>query len=31
LKVVADAGHSAHEPGNVHELVLATDGFKTRK
>jgi proline iminopeptidase len=31
LKVVPDAGHSAHEPGNVHELVLATDGFKTRK
>ncbi len=31
LKVVADAGHSAHEPGNVHELVLATDGFKSRK
>lgn len=31
LKVVPDAGHSAHEPGNVNELVLATDGFKTRK
>ncbi len=31
LNVVADAGHSAHEPGNVHALVLATDGFRTRK
>ena len=28
LKIVADAGHSAHEPGNVHELVLATDRFR---
>jgi proline iminopeptidase len=31
LKVVADAGHSAHEPGNVHELVLATDAFRPGK
>ncbi len=28
LRIVADAGHSAHEPGNVHELVLATDRFR---
>lgn len=27
LRVVPDAGHSAFEPGNVHELVLATDRF----
>lgn len=27
LKIVPDAGHSAFEPGNTHELVLATDGF----
>jgi proline iminopeptidase len=25
--VVADAGHSAFEPGIVHELVSATDRF----
>ena len=25
--VVPDAGHSAHEPGNTHELVTATDQF----
>jgi proline iminopeptidase len=31
LKIVADAGHSAHEPGNVHELVLATDRFRPPK
>jgi proline iminopeptidase len=30
LRVVADAGHSAMEPGTVHELVLATDGFRAR-
>ncbi len=28
LKIVADAGHAAHEPGNVHELILATDQFR---
>ena len=27
LKIVPDAGHAAFEPGNVHELVSATDGF----
>jgi proline iminopeptidase len=28
LRVVADAGHSAFEPGNLHELILATDRFR---
>src|SRR5690348_6814252 len=28
LRVVPDAGHSAFEPGNVHELVSATDRFR---
>ena len=27
LKIVADAGHTAFEPGNIHELVTATDKF----
>ncbi|HVU05886.1 MAG TPA: prolyl aminopeptidase [Polyangiaceae bacterium] len=27
LRIVPDAGHSAFEPGNVHELVSATDRF----
>jgi proline iminopeptidase len=27
LKIVPDAGHSAFEPGNAHELVMATDHF----
>jgi proline iminopeptidase len=27
LRVVADAGHSAYEPGITHELVAATDEF----
>ena len=27
LRITPDAGHSAFEPGNVHELVLATDRF----
>lgn len=27
LRIVADAGHAAFEPGNVHELVTATDAF----
>ena len=27
LRIVADAGHSAYEPGITHELVLATDRF----
>ena len=30
LRIVADAGHSAFEPGNTHELVLATDRFRSR-
>jgi len=28
LKIVGDAGHSAFEPGNTHELVSATDRFR---
>jgi proline iminopeptidase len=27
LRIVPDAGHSAFEPGTVHELVSATDRF----
>jgi proline iminopeptidase len=27
LRIVPDAGHSAFEPGNLHELVTATDRF----
>jgi proline iminopeptidase len=27
LRIVPDAGHAAFEPGNVHELVMATDAF----
>lgn len=27
LRIVSDAGHSALEPGNIHELVTATDRF----
>ncbi|HET9692982.1 MAG TPA: alpha/beta hydrolase, partial [Steroidobacteraceae bacterium] len=27
LRIVPDAGHSALEPGNTHELVSATDRF----
>jgi proline iminopeptidase len=27
LRIVPDAGHSALEPGNTHELVAATDRF----
>ena len=30
LKVVPDAGHATTEPGIVHELVTATDGFRSR-
>jgi proline iminopeptidase len=29
LRVVADAGHAATEPGNVHELIEATDRFRS--
>ena len=28
LRIIADAGHSALEPGNTHELVEATDRFR---
>jgi proline iminopeptidase len=27
LRIVPDAGHSAFEPGNIHELITATDRF----
>lgn len=30
LRIVPDAGHAAFEPGNVHELVSATDRFASR-
>jgi proline iminopeptidase len=30
LRIVADAGHSAFEPGITHELVLATDRCRNR-
>jgi proline iminopeptidase len=29
LRIVADAGHAATEPGNLHELVGACDRFRT--
>ncbi|APR79719.1 Proline iminopeptidase [Minicystis rosea] len=28
LRIVPDAGHSAFEPGNLHELIEATDRFR---
>lgn len=28
LRLVPDAGHSAFEPGNIHELIEATDRFR---
>jgi proline iminopeptidase len=28
LRIAPDAGHSAFEPGNVHELISATDRFR---
>jgi proline iminopeptidase len=28
FRVVPDAGHSAFEPGNTHELISATDRFR---
>jgi proline iminopeptidase len=28
FRIVADAGHSATEPGNLHELIEATDRFR---
>ena len=27
LRIVPDAGHAAFEPGNIHELIMATDAF----
>ena len=30
FRMVADAGHSAFEPGNINELVLATDRYRSR-
>ena len=27
LRITPDAGHSAFEPGNIHELIMATDRF----
>jgi proline iminopeptidase len=30
LVIVPDAGHSANEPGIIHELVSATDRFAVR-
>jgi proline iminopeptidase len=30
LAIVPDAGHSAFEAGNTHELVLATDRYRSR-
>jgi proline iminopeptidase len=30
LRIVPDAGHSAFEPGNIHELVSATDRYRSR-
>jgi len=31
LRIVPDAGHSAFEPGMIHELITATDGFRSKK
>jgi proline iminopeptidase len=30
FRLVPDAGHSAFEPGNTHELVVATDRYRSR-
>jgi proline iminopeptidase len=30
FRMVPDAGHSAFEPANTHELVLATDRYRSR-
>ena len=30
FRMVPDAGHSAFEPGNIHELVSATDRYRSR-
>jgi len=31
LRIVPDAGHSAFEPGNIHELIMATESFSGQK
>ena len=31
LKIAEDAGHAAHEPGILHELIEATDRFRNYK
>jgi proline iminopeptidase len=31
LRIVEDAGHAAHEPGILHELIEATDRFRSRR
>ncbi|MDC0749081.1 prolyl aminopeptidase [Polyangium mundeleinium] len=31
LRIVPDAGHSAFEAGIIHELITATDGFRSKK
>jgi proline iminopeptidase len=31
LRIAPDAGHSAFEAGNVHELIMATDAFATNQ
>jgi proline iminopeptidase len=30
FRLVPDTGHSAFEPGNIHELVQATDRYRSR-
>jgi proline iminopeptidase len=30
LRIVEDAGHAAHEPGILHELISATDRYRSR-
>ena len=31
LRLVADSGHTMMEPGTVHELIEATERFKTKR
>ncbi|MBJ88763.1 MAG: prolyl aminopeptidase [Woeseia sp.] len=31
MRIVPDAGHSAFEPGNIHELIMATESFSRQK
>jgi proline iminopeptidase len=30
MRIVGDAGHSAFEPGNINELVAATNRYRSR-